>query len=383
MQAITTIEEAVRAASSPVLALASLKARSSRPVVGSVSSWVPVEIVEALGASLFRVPLVSGKISHAAAHLQSYCCGYGKGILELALSGGLGNLDAMVFPSLCDTVQNLADIWTLAVPGIPAVSLYVPVNMASAGAAPYLETELRRMMEGLSRILGKNAGDDELEAAIETWRERRRLVRSFYEKQRGAAAGISAMEVYGLLFASDLLSTDELRRMAEGLEARPGKKEADGIEVFLVGTGFPFPGFFRLLDELAVRVVDDYICGGRAFWGYVEEPGRAEGEAPLAAVARGFLARVEGATRRGKPGEGASVLERIRASGTRHVLWVTQKFCDPWGWQLGMIREKLEKAGVRVFALEMSGVEGEEGTLRTRLEAYVETVRMGDEYFDT
>ena len=365
------------------VALASLKAGSSRPVVGSASSWVPVEGVEALGASLFRVPLVPGKISHAAAHLQSSCCGYGKGILELALSGGLGSLDAMVFPSLCDTIQNLTDIWTLTVPGIPAVSLYVPVNMASTGAAPFLETELRRMMEGLSRILGKNAGDDDLEAAIEAWRERRRLVRSFYEKKRGAAAGITATEAYGLLYASDLLSTDELRLMAEGLEARPARKKAEGIEVFLVGTGFPFPGFFRLLDELDVRIVDDYICGGRAFWGYAEEPDRAGGEAPLAAVARGLLARVEGATRRGKAGEGATVLERIRASGTRHVLWVTQKFCDPWGWQLGMIRDKLEKAGVRVFALEMGGVEGEEGMLRTRLEAYVETVRMGEEYFDT
>jgi benzoyl-CoA reductase/2-hydroxyglutaryl-CoA dehydratase subunit BcrC/BadD/HgdB len=383
MQAIATIEEAVRAASSPVPALASLKARSGRPVVGSASSWVPVEIVEALGASLFRVPLLPGKISHAAAHLQSYCCGYGKGILELALSGGLGSLDAMVFPSLCDTVQNLADIWALAVPAIPAVGLYVPVNMASAGAAPFLETELRRTMEALSRALGKSAGDEDLEKAIETWRERRRLVRSFYDRKREGASTITATEAYGLLFASDFLSTDDLRRLTADLESRPEKKDADGVEVFLVGTGFPFPGFFRLLDGLSIRVVDDYICGGRAFWGYDDEPDRAGGEAPLAAVARGLLQRVEGATRLRGPGEGASVLERIRASGARHVLWVTQKFCDPWGWQLGAIREKLEKAGTRVFALEMSGIEGEEGTLRTRLEAYVETVRMGDEYFDT
>jgi benzoyl-CoA reductase subunit C len=359
-----------------------LRQESGRRIVGTPCSWVPAEIVEAAGAVLYRIPLCTGKVSHAGVHLQSYACSYGKGLLEQALEGKLGFLDAVVFPNLCDTVQGMADIWGVCLKTIPAAGLYIPVNMQGAHAVEFLEAELQRFAERLADLLGTKIEGDRLEEAIAAWREKRRIVRSFYEKTGTAPGMIPAAEKYALLQASDLMSGEEIEEISGVLL---GQKRAgtagEGVRVFLVGSSMPFPSFFKLLDELSIGVADDYICMGRAFWGFEEGPERTGGESPYGAIARGLLSRTEGATKFRANGGAGRLLERIVRSGLRDVLWVTQKFCEPWTWQLAVAGPELEKSGCRVFHVEMAGVEGEEGALRTRLEAFAEMLRMGSEYF--
>lgn len=371
----------VETAANPFEFAASYKKERGRKIAGAACSWVPVELLDAMEATLFRVPVYAGRISHAATHLQSYGCSTAKGILELGLNRKLDFLDVMLFPNLCDTLQNLVDIWLDAVGRIPAASFYVPVNMDSSGACDYLETELNRFAARLADILGRNAGDDDLERAVESQAQRRRVILDLFERRARNPSAVKAADMYGLLWASDFLETRELETLAATLgEGREASEAEGGVKVFLAGTGFPYPSFFRLLDELSIHVAEDYVCLGRAFFGYEPGPERKGGEGPMRTVARSLLSRVDGAVKFREGGTGR-LAERIQRSGTREVLWVTQKFCDPWGWQLGILKESLEKAGLRVFPLEIAGVEGEEATLRTRLEAFVEMVDMGGDFY--
>jgi benzoyl-CoA reductase/2-hydroxyglutaryl-CoA dehydratase subunit BcrC/BadD/HgdB len=381
MKPLSTVAGLVEAAAGPYEFATSYKKETGRRIAGSACSWVPAEILDAMETSLFRVPLHAGRISHAASHLQSYGCSAAKGILELGLNGKLDFLDVMIFPNLCDTLQNLVDIWLHAMSRIPAAGLYVPVNLDSSGACSYLETELERFAAALSGILKVRPGDDGLERAIDTRARRRRAILDLFERRAKSPRAVTAVDMYGFLWASDFLETGELETMAASLggsgDASAGR---GGVQVFLAGTGFPYPSFFRLLDELSIRVADDYICQGRAFFGYGPDPESDGSGRPMRRIARSLLSRVDGAVKF-REGAAGRLEERILKSGAGEVLWVTQKFCDPWGWQLGILKERLEKAGLRVFPLEITGVEGEDAALRTRLEAFVEMVEMGGDFY--
>ena len=366
-------------ASSPGEYLREMKREAGVKVIGSVSSWIPAEIIEAAGAVFFRVPFFSTNFFKSGAHIQSNVCAFAKGFLEMGLKGNLDFLDAVVFPSLCDTVQGLGDIWREAIKNIPAINFYMPVNMVSSASLNFLESEIKDFARKISAITKVEVTDSRLKEAIDLWSRRRKVVRSFYSLTAFPSSPLTMVEKYAVIRGADLIPLEKIDKLMnfESLDVHDVNK----TPVFLVGSVLPFPSFFKLLDDLSIYIVDDYICSGRAFWGYDDGSDCKGDESPWVFVAKGLLSRTAGAVKFNPDSEGKSLVDRIKKSGMKNILWVTQKFCDPWAWQYSILEKILEKMGCRVLRLEISDVAGEEAMLKTRLESFVQVYQMGMEFY--
>ena len=377
------IERARGIAADPVGTARDVKARTGRPVVGMVSSWVPDAIVLAAGGIPLRLPAVSGRrTTRAGAHFQSSSCHYARGVLEMGLDGTLDFVDAIFFVQSCDTQQNLSDIWKAAVPRIPAVDLYMPVNRRSASARAYLLAEIERAGAEIGRITGTPVAPGALDAALEERAGVEGAMADLYEARLECAGRVRAESFHAACIASSCLPPAEARPIVEaaaGAVRSGGIVEPVGspdIACALLGSVIPFPGMFRLLDVLEVPVRDDDLSLGRRLF---DHPVPAAGE-PFERLAVSLLERSPGATKHDEGMDrGERVVEMARRARAKHVVLPILKFCDPWAWEVPRVRAKLARAGIGMLLVEIGGEEDmTTGPVRTRVEAYFEMDRVGD-----
>ena len=371
----------------PFAAARDAKKRTGRPVIGGPSSWVPDPLVLASGAIPMRFPAgLQGREggTRARAHFQATSCFYCRSILEMGLEGSLDFLDGMLFVQSCDTQQNLSDIWKVAVPSIPAVDLYMPVNRSSRGAMDYLLAEIERASGELASITGTRIDEDSLgEALVERFKVERSL-EVLYEARRACQGRVSAVDHYAACAASTCLPPDEAAEiLATVIEAvgsghivgRPSGDEP-ALSCIVAGSVIPFPGIYELLDQLDVAVKDDDLSLGRRLFDH-EVPSRGN---PFERVAGGLLDRSPGAVKHDTGMDrGGRLGEIARDASVKHVVLPLLKFCDPWAWDYPRIRKRLSEEGIGTLLLELGGDEDlTAGPVRNRVEAYFEMDRVGD-----
>jgi benzoyl-CoA reductase/2-hydroxyglutaryl-CoA dehydratase subunit BcrC/BadD/HgdB len=372
-----------KAAGDPLAAAANAKKRSGKPVIGALSSWVPDPVVIAAGATVMRFPASMEAGSRAGAHFQTSSCFYCRSVLEMGLSGALDFVDALFFVQSCDTQQNLSDIWKVALPKIPVVDLYIPVNRSSAAAGAYMEKEIRRAADELGAFTGTRVDDASLAEAIEERAGVESLLADLYSARLEASGRVSAADHYAACTASSCLPPADSRPLVSAVleEVRSGgvvtDKKDDGPDLacVLAGSTIPYPGIYELLDQLEVAVRDDDLSLGRRLFDHPIPEGD-----PFSSIAASLLERPPGAVKHDEGMDrGARLAGIAEKAGVKHVVMPLLKFCDPWAWDYPRTRKRLAQEGIGTMLLEIAG--GEDytaGTVRNRVEAYFEMDRMGD-----
>ncbi|MBW2262988.1 MAG: 2-hydroxyacyl-CoA dehydratase [Deltaproteobacteria bacterium] len=371
----------------PFAAARDAKKRTGKPVIGAVSSWVPDPLVIAAGGITMRFPAgLPGREggTRARAHFQAASCFYCRSILEMGLEGSLDFLDGMLFVQSCDTQQNLSDIWKVAMPSVPVVDLYMPVNRLSSGALDYLLSEIARASDELGAITGTKIDDDTLGSALIERFKVERSIEVLYEARRACEGRVCAVDHYGACIASSCLPPEESAPLiAAAIEAvgsgeMVSRSEDDEPELacILAGSVIPYPGIYALLDMLDVAIRDDDLSVGRRLFDH----NVPSGGSPFERVAGGLLDRSPGAVKHDTGMDrGGRLGELARDANVKHVVLPLLKFCDPWAWDYPRIRKRLSEEGVGTMLLELAGEEDlTAGPVRNRVEAYFEMDRVGD-----
>ncbi len=371
----------------PLAAARDAKKRTGRPVIGAVSSWVPDPLVIAAGAIPMRFPAgLAGREggTRARGHFQAASCFYCRTILDMGLEGALDFLDGMLFVQSCDTQQNLSDIWKVAMPSVPVVDLYMPVNRLSRGAADYLLSEIRRASDELGAITGTRIDEDALGAALVERFKVERSLEVLYEARQAFEGRVSAVDHYAACAASTCLPPEEsapllaaaIEAVGSGEITSPAANDGSDVACILAGSVIPYPGIFELLDQLEVAVRDDDLSLGRRLFDHsVPSDG-----SPFERIAGGLLDRSPGAVKHDTGMDrGGRLGEIARDAGVKHVLLPLLKFCDPWAWDYPRIRTRLSEEGIGTLLVELGGDEDlTAGPVRNRVEAYFEMDRVGD-----
>ncbi len=374
----------------PFEAARDAKKRTGKPVIGAVSSWAPDPLVIAAGGILMRFPAgLQGREAgtRARAHFQASSCFLCRSVLDMGLEGTLDFLDGLLFVQTCDTQQNLSDIWKVAMPSVPVVDLYMPVNRLSRGAMDYLLSEIERASEALGAITGTRIDDDALGSALIERFKVERSLDVLYEARRACAGRVSSVDHYAACVASTCLPPEESAPLlaaaidAVGSGEIASRSEADGPELacILAGSVIPYPGIYTLLDQLEVAVRDDDLSLGRRLFDHAVPPDGS----PFERIAGGLLDRSPGAVKHDTGMDrGGRLGEIARDAGAKHVVLPLLKFCDPWAWDVPRIRKRLSEEGIGTLLVELGGDESlTAGPVRNRVEAYFEMDRVG-ELFD-
>jgi benzoyl-CoA reductase/2-hydroxyglutaryl-CoA dehydratase subunit BcrC/BadD/HgdB len=187
---------------------------------------------------------------------------------------------------------------------------------------------------------------------------------------------VSGRDIYTLVRAAMIMDRPSylkiLQNVIKELEksAGPPKKET-GKRLVLSGGICSHPDIYSVIEEAGGVVVGDDLCtGSRYFAGPINTVGD-----PIVAIAQRYWQRVNcPAKHQTNNSRAENLLQIVKDSKARGVIFMLLKFCDPHAFDYPYLLAALDAAGISHLLLEVEDQPLAQGQLKTRLEAFLETL---------
>lgn len=350
-------------------------ASHGRKVVGWLCIYVPEEIIHASGALPFRVFGGEGeKTPQADAYLYSNICSFVRSCLEEAFKGNLDFLSALVACNSCDHTRRLYDVWSEYIPTPYTKILGIPCKVSRADIK-YFTRELLHFKEELEGALALSIGLESLQESIEVYNEMRTLLKRLYDLRKSSSPPITGSEVMEVILAGMVMDKREyislLKSLLSWLDDRKPPLKEQRVRLMIVGSELNDVNFIKAIESMGGLVVTDDLCNGSRYFGELVEDSTQD---PYEALARRYLskppcARMHPASQRVK-----HLQKMAQDFGVEGVIYETIKFCDIHSGIFPVIKDGFKEMGIPVLNLEREYTFAGSGQMRTRVEAFFESI---------
>ncbi|MCU0847506.1 MAG: 2-hydroxyacyl-CoA dehydratase family protein [Spirochaetes bacterium] len=343
--------------------------------LGYTCSLIPEPVLSAgrLFPLRLRAPGVSGTET-ADIYLSSVICSYTRSLLELALDSKYDFLKGWVFAASCDHLRRLYD--NLGYLNKPEFSFILDVpHKNNEAAMEWLELELEKLRTALSSHFNIDMSDEVISTSIKENNIMLAELRSIGDMRKEAMPLFTGTEFHRLMMALQAaprkLLSDIPGRFRDAALKRGGAGKFRA-RFMIVGGELDDPAYTGVIESMGGRVVADRYCTG-SFPGL--EPISESGK-PLAAIALYILEKnrcprmMEEFDRRAD-----YIINIAREYSADGIIIQTIKFCDTWGVESSLLVAALRDAGIPVLRLEREYRTGGEGQLRTRVQAFIESMK--------
>ena len=348
-------------------------------VIGYYCTYVPEEIIHAAGMLPYRMRATGSTNSELgdlyASHLTCTFCRHS---LDQAMRGEYKFLDGLVALFSCDHIRRMFDAWRYGKIDLPHSPFYlrclsVPFKV-DAPAVDWMAGELDRFKRSLEDHFQVTITNEALRQSIKTCNEKRRLLRSLYELRKKEAPPVTGAETLAIVIAGSSMPVEEfnqlLKQMLDELKGQDGFSDYRA-RLLLAGGELEDPAYIRLIEELGGLVVTDFLCFGvRDFWDLVEEDSE-----PIAALAKRYIQRVSCPRMIDHPRRDKFLRDLVKEFKVDGVIIQRLKFCDNWGCEGTMTQWEAKKDGIPCMMLEREYLMSAVGQMRTRVQAFLETIR--------
>jgi benzoyl-CoA reductase subunit C len=354
----------------------------SRRAAGYLPVYAPREVIRAAG--MLPVGVHGGgdrlEIIRGDAFYQSYICHLPRSVIELAQSGRLAMLSAMLFPSTCDVIRNLSGVWRLLYPDLYVRYLDLPQVPDPAIAIDFWESELRTLHHDLCDVAGVRPSDARLREEIAVENELRTVIDRLYRLRRDAPEKVPTEELYTLLRAGETVPAsaflEKARAYLAEAEAEPARKR-DRVRVVVVGAFCEAPplGLIKTIERSGCSIVDDdFLLGNRLVAGPVALAGD-----PIRALAEAFVrsARKTSILYEGRPeGKRELIARRVADAAADGVIFASASFCDPALLDRPMLRAGADAAGVPSIAFKFAENTGQFQQFRELAGTFADSIKL-------
>lgn len=323
----------------------------------------------------------------ATYYMSGRTCHYGRSLLERALEGGYNFLDAQMATETCTVTcrfqEHLQIMNIIDNPDFFCEFCDVPFKKTENGREHYVKQLRAHVLDKLSSSFGIDTSDEAILKAIEQHNEVCRLVTEIGSYRKLDNPTITGHEFSIIMLASltcpKHLILPYLRETAEEMKTRkPDEKHNWRVKVMVSGSENDDPGFIELIESSGALVVADRFCYGSL-------PGREEievkeGETPLEAVARHYLETsqcprfMEQHEMRKRKQYLADLAKEYKADG---IIVESNKFCEYWSYERVADTLLLPRDfNIPVCSIEKEYINTSVGQLRTRFQAFVESIEL-------
>lgn len=358
----------------------SWKAKTGGKVVGYLCTYVPEELIYALGMLPVRI-----LGSHQPQDLTdryifpTMWCAYCRDCLAQGLQGRYDYLDGLVNAWCCQHIRQTFISWSQHIPIGFSYQLYVPNSIHRPSARQCYAAEVGDFARALEAWSGQALSSTALGRAIQAYNADRELLHQMYQLRQAEQPPINGTQAMEMVLSSQLMDKEEhagwLRTTLAQLPQEKGTPGTDDLpRLLLLGSENDDLELVALLESLGSRVVvDEHCTGSRYFWSLVSSAGDR-----LAAIAARYLDRppcphkdVTAPQRRRL----SHLLELAQDFRVQGAVIVQQKFCDPYRYEIPLIQSTLRDQGIPSLVLEVEFTLPA-GQFRTRIEAFLETLRQ-------
>jgi benzoyl-CoA reductase/2-hydroxyglutaryl-CoA dehydratase subunit BcrC/BadD/HgdB len=347
-----------------------------RGVVGFFCSTVPEELFTAAGLLPFRMRGTGSTSTELSdAYFSPINCSFPRHTFNQALRGEYDFLDGLVCINSCDHVRRIYDNWirALKTPFVQVMSL--PRKMGEPQIDWYTD-ELNILRGQLEEHFGVQLTDERIVEAIALQNQVRGLQKQLYLLRKADKPPITGAETLAVMVAGTAMPKQRYKELLTELLAELSEKQGSRdyrARLMLLGGELDDPAYVEIIEHQGGLVVTDSSCfGSRLMWTPVDE---AEPD-PIRALARYYIHDRPSCPRMygGQPMRIAFTREMAREFRVDGIIGERLLFCDQWVVENYMTDLDLKEDGIPFMALDREYILSGEGQLRTRVQAFLETL---------
>lgn len=356
--------------------------------IGSVCAMIPEPLLNLDNCFSVRLRAPrTGSMEMGTYYMTSIMCECARALLERAIEGGYGYLDCIIAPDACAQmnrcVENIDKLKLCENEHFFVTYSDVPMKSDETALRHYVRQMRQYVLEPLQQRLGIDVSDGALRRAVEKQNKVNRLIMEIGAYRRKDRPCITGYE-FAVLCLSTFVCPKEyiipiLEETLEELKRRePDEKNPYRARVVMVGSEIDDPDLIRLTEEAGALVVADCFCLGS--FPERQEIVLANGEDVLTQICRHYMEkgqcpRFMNTEKIRERHEYVDALAReYNADG---IIYQQIKFCDYWGYERAYASEVMRgQYGYPVLSVDRPYVVGNSGQLRTRVQAFVESMEI-------
>ncbi len=361
---------------------------SGRYAIGSVCAMIPEPLLNLDGCFSVRLRAPgTGSLEMGTYYMTSIMCECARAILERALEGGYGYLDCIFAPDACAQmnrcVENIDKLKLCDNGRFFVTYADVPMKSDETALRHYVRQMKQYVLEPLHERLGIDTSDAALAEAVKRQNRLNRLIMEIGAYRREEKPRITGYE-FAVLCLSTFVCPKEymipiLEETLDELRGRePDAASPYRARVVMAGSEIDDPDFIRLTEEAGAFVAADCYCLGS----YPERTPIPfdEKEDALTQICRHYMEQgqcprfmnTEKIRQRHQYVD--ALAKEYRADG---IIYQQIKFCDYWGYERAYASEVMRgEYGYPVLSIDRPYTAGNAGQLRTRVQAFVESIEI-------
>ena len=329
----------------------------------------------------------TGSIDIATYYMSNYTCEYARALLERAIEGGYQFLDALIGVDACSMMNRSMEHFEILQvndkPNFFVTHTDMPFKITDYTIKAYVQQMQAHVLDRIHEVFGADVSDASIRKAVEQHNEVCRIISEIREMRKAENPVITGYEFHVLNLVTYVcpkaLILPYLRETLEELKTRePDVKSPFRARVAIVGSEIDDPSLTKLIEGCGALVVSDRYCFGST-------PGREvielnDEEDALTQICRHYMEVSECA----RYISDEKVLQRRETSdrlakefGAEGIIYEQMKYCDYWGFERALVSHIMhDEYGWPVLSIDRLYNNGNSGQLRTRVQAFVESLEI-------
>jgi benzoyl-CoA reductase subunit C len=360
---------------------------AGKKIIGYPCVYVPLEMLTALDLVPYRTcGDIKEPVTEADRALPHSFCPIMRNCLDCALKGKNDFLDGMVTIHSSDPQEKTARVWESYTNYPYFHFIDMPITVRPE-ALEYFKSQLTDFRKTLEAFTGKKLSKDKIEAAIKSHNRQRALMRELYELTKPSPPYISGTEIVQVVKALTSLPVVEgnnlLTETISGVKNRTDRPEKKSARLLIWSSTLDDTDIMQVFETKA-NVVMNESCGGiRAYRGEVKftaDPleGLADYYLNEITCARTFRQATLGETRKdyardlqSRFGYLKGIIKEWKING---AIMLLVRYCDPFAFEMPSLKDYFNSLGIPSTYIEYDYTTGALAPLRTRVEAFLETI---------
>lgn len=359
-----------------------------RKCIGSVCFTVPEVLLNLDGCFPVRLRAPrTGSLEMGTYYMTSFLCEYTRALLERAIEGGYQFLDCMIAPDGCTMINRCVENMELLKVNDKQDFFYqyleVPMKDDDNALNMYIKQCKDKILAPLHDKWGIDTSDEAMRKAVAKYNEMASVINQIGDFRKEDNPRITGYEFHIICMVSYVcpsdLILDKLKETLEELKTRePDEKKKWRARVAVVGSEIDDVDMIKLIEESGALVVADRFCYGSL-------PGRKEivlndEEDVLTQICRQYMhntmcpRHMNSAKMQRRKQYVDEIAKEYKADG---IIYEQMKFCDPWAYErmtgTYIMREEYKYP---VLSIDRPYAVGTSGQIRTRVQAFVESIEI-------